>query len=121
MPSYHIASLDEASRRVLAEGEPTTESSEPRPVFLDARAWNKAVLHTKISTSWDTRMFTFKLDYDEQELGLPTGQHLMVRLRDPVTREAIIRSYTPYSETTKKGYIDVLVKIYFDTPEKAGW
>ncbi|KAF2204072.1 nitrate reductase [Delitschia confertaspora ATCC 74209] len=120
MPFYHIGSLDEASRRVLSEGESEADSNEPRPVFLDTRKWNKAILCTKTTVSWDTRIFTFKLDHDEQPLGLPTGKHLMIRLRDPVTREAIIRSYTPISETTKKGYADVLVKVYYDTKERAG-
>lgn len=44
----------------------------------------------------------------------------MIRLRDPKTREAIIRSYTPISETSRKGFIDVLVKVYFSTPELKG-
>tara|TARA_R110002003_G_scaffold45_7_gene3507 strand:- start:1451 stop:2329 length:879 start_codon:yes stop_codon:yes gene_type:complete len=120
MPEYHIGSLDEASRKVLAEGEPINESSEPRALFLDPRVWNKTLLHSKTKVSWDTRIFTFKLDHDEQALGLPTGQHLMIRLRDPVTREAIIRSYTPISQTMKKGFVDVLIKIYADSREKAG-
>jgi nitrate reductase (NAD(P)H) len=120
MPDYHIGSLDEASRKILAEGEPVQESNEPRPVFLDSRTWNKALLQSKIPVSWDTRVFTFKLDHDEQALGLPTGQHLMIRLRDPVTREAIIRSYTPISQTTKKGTVDVLIKIYADSQERVG-
>ncbi|KAF2762165.1 hypothetical protein EJ05DRAFT_199535 [Pseudovirgaria hyperparasitica] len=121
MPDYHIGSLDKASRKVLSEGEvQAPESSEPRATFLTSRSWSKAILSKKTTVSWDTRIFTFKLDHDEQGLGLPTGQHLMIRLRDPVTREAIIRSYTPISETTSKGYMDVLVKVYFDTKEKAG-
>jgi nitrate reductase (NAD(P)H) len=120
MPDYHIGSLDEASRKALTEGEPVNESNEPRPVFLDSRIWNRALLHAKTPVSWDTRIFTFKLDHDEQELGLPTGQHLMLRLRDPVTREAIIRSYTPISQTTKKGFVDVLIKIYADSADKVG-
>jgi len=121
MPDYHIGSLDEASRKVLGEGEVQPDAPrEPREVFLDSRAWTKAVLHGKRNVSWDSRIFTFKLEHEEQKLGLPTGQHLMIRLRDPVTREAIIRSYTPISETTKKGYIDVLVKVYFDTKERKG-
>ncbi|KAF1992543.1 hypothetical protein K402DRAFT_416194 [Aulographum hederae CBS 113979] len=120
MPDYHIGSLDEASRKVLSEPEVRDESAAPRPVFLDSRLWSKAVLHSKKNISWDSRVFTFKLDHDDQELGLPTGQHVMIRLRDPVTREAIIRSYTPYSETTKRGYLDVLVKVYFDTKERKG-
>jgi len=121
MPDYHVGSLDEVSRKVLSEGEVQhDESAGPRPKFLDSRVWSKAVLHTKTSVSWDSRIFTFKLDHEEQKLGLPTGQHLMIRLRDPITREAIIRSYTPISETTRKGYVDVLVKVYFDTIERQG-
>ncbi|OCL11834.1 nitrate reductase [Glonium stellatum] len=120
MPHYHIGSLDEASRRVLSEGEVQAESSGPRPTFLDTRVWHKAILHSKVLVSWDTRIFTFKLEHDEQPLGLPTGQHLMMRLRDPVTREAIIRSYTPISETTKTGYADVLVKVYLDSKDHKG-
>ncbi|KAF2502425.1 hypothetical protein BU16DRAFT_474660 [Lophium mytilinum] len=121
MPAYHVGSLDEVSRRVLSEGEVQPDASnEPRPVFLNSRSWTKAILHSKTNVSWDTRIFSFKLEHDEQPLGLPTGQHLMIRLRDPVTREAIIRSYTPISEATKKGYADVLVKVYLDTKEREG-
>lgn len=120
MPDYHIGSLDTASRKVLSEGEPTSESSEPRPIFLDPRVWNKALLYAKKTVSWDTRIFTFKLDHETQTLGLPTGQHLMMRLRDPVTREAIIRSYTPISETSKPGFCDVLIKVYAKTAEREG-
>lgn len=37
----------------------------------------------------------------------------MMRLRDPVTREAIIRAYTPLSDSAvERGKLDVLVKIY---------
>lgn len=121
MPEYHIGSLDEKARKVLQEGEThASTSNEPRPSFLDSRIWNKAVLHRKDIVSWDTRIFSFKLEHNEQLLGLPTGQHLMMRLRDPVTREAIIRSYTPISEQSDKGFVRVLVKVYFDSKERAG-
>jgi len=120
MPNYHIGSLDEASRRVLSGGEVQAEPSGPRPTFLDTRVWSKAILHSKLSVSWNTRIFTFKLEHDEQPLGLPTGQHLMIRLRDPVTHKAIIRSYTPISKATKKGYVDVLVKVYLDSKDRKG-
>ena len=114
MPDYHIGSLDEAARTALTAGEAEAiAKAEPRDVFLQAKAWTKAILHGKKIVSWDTRVFTFKLDHDEQRLGLPVGQHLMVRLQDPATRETIIRSYTPISEITDKGYMDMLVKVYF--------
>jgi nitrate reductase (NAD(P)H) len=120
MPDYHLGALDKASLKILGEGPAQPTSTEPRPIFLDSKLWNKAVLHGKHSVSWDSRIFTFKLDHDEQEFGLPTGQHVMMRLKDPETKEAIIRSYTPISETSAKGYLDVLVKIYFDTPGQKG-
>ncbi|TKA83955.1 Nitrate reductase [NADPH] [Friedmanniomyces simplex] len=121
MRDYHIGSLDEEGRAALVGNEVQPDPhSEPTPIFLDSRAWKKGILHAKTTNSWDTKTFTFKLEHDQQTLGLPTGQHIMIRLRDPVTREAIIRSYTPISETGKPGYMDVLVKIYFDTHERKG-
>ena len=123
MPGYHIGTLDENAKAVLGEGEvqENDAGSTPRSQFLDAKSWRKAILDSKEKVSWDTRVFKFKLEHPEQRLGLPTGQHLMIRLRDPVTREAIIRSYTPISEEEgQRGHLDVLVKVYFDTKERKG-
>ncbi|KAF2213302.1 hypothetical protein CERZMDRAFT_40159 [Cercospora zeae-maydis SCOH1-5] len=121
MPSYHIGTLDSEALAALS-GEDIETPTGPSPTFLSPRTWKKAVLTTRKTISWDTRIFTFTLDHTDQTLGLPVGQHLMMRLRDPVTREAIIRSYTPISECTQKGTMDVLVKIYFgsEAEGKAG-
>ncbi|KAH8847356.1 hypothetical protein MCOR27_010435 [Pyricularia oryzae] len=122
MPEYHIGSLDEKSRSLLAEPESTQpESTEPRPVFLQSRTWSKALLQEKISVSGDSKIFSFKLDHAEQAIGLPVGQHLMMRLRDPATREAIIRAYTPLSDcVVEKGLLRVLVKIYYKSAGMEG-
>lgn len=121
MPSYHIGTLDSTGRAALAgetiQGEESTKSTAP--TFLDPRSWKKAILTSKKTISWDTRIFTFQLDHDSQTLGLPIGQHLMMRLRDPVTREAIIRSYTPISSPSQCGSMEILVKIYFPRPASA--
>lgn len=121
MPSYHIGTLDSTGRAALAgetiQGEESTKSTSP--TFLDPRTWKKAILTSKKTISWDTRIFTFQLDHDSQTLGLPIGQHLMMRLRDPVTREAIIRSYTPISSPSQCGSMEILVKIYFARPASA--
>ena len=121
MPKYHIGSLDDAAKSALTETEVDAEpSAEPRPTFLRPKVWGKAVLCGKKIVSWDTRIFTYKLDHPEQTLGLPIGKHLMVRLRDPVTCEAIIRSYTPISEIRDKGSVEMLVKVYFDSTTHKG-
>jgi nitrate reductase (NAD(P)H) len=119
MPTYHVGTLDAAARKALSDSEATatangSAAAEPRSTFLQSKFWNKAVLHGKRIVSWDTRIFTFQLDHPEQRLGLPVGQHLMVRLKDPKTHETIIRSYTPVSEINDKGVMHMLVKVYFD-------
>ncbi|KAG9236186.1 putative nitrate reductase [Amylocarpus encephaloides] len=121
MQSYHIGTLSPQDLKTLNSSEDTpAESSEPRPIFLQSKSWTKALLSAKNPISSDTRVFTFTLDHPSQIIGLPIGQHLMVRLRDPVTRESIIRSYTPLSEGNQQGTLDILIKIYFDTVERAG-
>jgi nitrate reductase (NAD(P)H) len=121
MQDYHIGSLDEASRQILHdEGPEEDKSSQLRELFLQSKVWTKAILSQKTIISSDTRIFRFDLEYKDQRIGLPVGQHLMMRLRDPLTHEAIIRSYTPISEGTDKGKLDVLVKVYFDTAERKG-
>lgn len=116
MPDYHIGTLDPAAREILKNG--SDEQKDTGEVFLQPRVWKKATLCEKKSVSWDTRLFTFKLDHETQTLGLPTGQHLMLKLKE--SNESIIRSYTPISETDRKGTVELLVKIYFDTPTSKG-
>ncbi|KIW77052.1 hypothetical protein Z517_09498 [Fonsecaea pedrosoi CBS 271.37] len=121
MPKYHVGSLDDAAKAALMAGEIEIEqSAKPADVFLNAKAWKKAILRSKRVVSGDTRIFTYTLEHPEQRLGLPVGQHLMVRLRDPVTREAIIRSYTPISDINDQGFVEMLVKVYFANAGRAG-
>lgn len=120
MPTYHIGTLDAAAKLSLCEPQSEVVSNEPRETFLQPRAWTKAVLQEKKRISADTIIFTFTLEHESQTLGLPVGQHLMIRLRDPVEREAIIRPYTPISEITRKGHLDVLIKLYLDEDNPRG-
>ncbi|KAI9765354.1 MAG: hypothetical protein M1840_007434 [Geoglossum simile] len=121
MPKYHIGSLDERSQLALREEKAQEgQSAAKRDVFLQQRVWTKAALVEKRIVSWDTRIFVFQLEHEEQTPGLRVGQHLMIRLRDPTTDEVVIRSYTPITEIKKKGILEVLIKIYFDTEETKG-
>lgn len=114
MPDYHIGTLDKASLEALRSNS-TTDSDEPDEVFLHSRTWKKATLTEKKIVSWDTRVFVFDLEHEKQILGLPIGQHLMIKIQDPSNNEAIIRSYTPKSDTNLIGKMELLVKIYFPT------
>lgn len=114
MPGYHLGTLDSAAKIALSEPQSEVASNQPRDAFLNPRSWTKAVLSSKKKISADTIIFTFTLEHETQTLGLPVGQHLMIRLRDPVEREAIIRPYTPISEMNSKGRLDVLIKLYLE-------
>ncbi|GAT28508.1 nitrate reductase [Aspergillus luchuensis] len=119
MPDYHIGTMDKASLKAL-KNDSAPESDEPRATFLQSKSWSKMTLVKRKDVSWDTRIFTFQLQHDKQTLGLPIGQHLMIKVADPISKEAIIRSYTPISDTNQEGTMDLLVKIYFDTPTVKG-
>lgn len=120
MPKHHVGHLDEASK-LLLEGEFHDQQSEStRPTFPPTRSWTKATLSSKKTVSWDSRIFTFKLEQGDQTLGIPTGYHLMIRLSKPATKKMIVRPYTPISEPRKRGYVEILVKIYFASEKTTG-
>lgn len=120
MPDYHIGTLDKASLEALKNND-APASTEPRPVFLQSRAWSKMKLSEKKNVSWDTRIFVFDLEHEKQSLGLPIGQHLMIKVPDPAkNNEAVLRSYTPISDTNMEGKMELLVKIYFPSATVPG-
>ncbi|KAF9883727.1 hypothetical protein FE257_003019 [Aspergillus nanangensis] len=120
MPDYHIGTMDKDSLEAL-KNDNSQESDEPRETFLNPRSWGKTKLIKKTEVSWDTRIFTFELEHETQTLGLPIGQHLMLKVPDPTGKgESIIRSYTPLSDTAMEGAMEVLIKVYFDTPTVPG-
>ena len=65
MPSYHLGTLSDSAKLALSEPASETTSNEPRPTFLNSRAWTKAVLHSKRAISADTNIFTFTLEHPE--------------------------------------------------------
>lgn len=61
--------------------------------------------------SHDTRRFRFGLPSSEHVLGLPIGQH--IHLSAKINDDLIIRAYTPVSNDEEKGYVDLVIKVYF--------
>lgn len=120
MPTHHIGHLSPSALATLSNPNPTGAPTTPRPVFLQPKTWSPAALTAKHSVSHDTRIFTFTLDHPAQSIGLPVGQHLMLRLRDPATDEAVIRAYTPISPPSDAGVLRILIKIYEDRGDAKG-
>lgn len=121
MSAHHLGTLDEGSKLALKDNEaPVHESDIPSATFLNPRLWKTAIFHSKKPISWNAWIFTFKLEHENQTIGLPVGQHLLLRLRDCSTRETIIRPYTPIPTPSQKGYIDFLIKLYLSTEKRTG-
>ncbi|KAK4166014.1 hypothetical protein QBC43DRAFT_287353 [Cladorrhinum sp. PSN259] len=108
MPQYHIGHLSPSTLAVLSLPPPPTTSSSA--TFLSPKIWTTATLTSKIPISPDTKIFTFTLPHPTQALGLPIGQHLMLRLSSQ-----LIRAYTPISHSP--GAVSILIKIYPPTSE----
>lgn len=65
----------------------------------------------KENLSHDTRRFRFALPSPEHILGLPVGQHVYLTAR--INGELVIRPYTPTSSDDDKGFMDLVIKVYF--------
>lgn len=120
MRDYHIGTLDARGQKaLLAQGAPDSPPAD-RAEFLQPKHWATAPLDKVRSISEDTKVFRFKLNHESQVSGLPVGQHLMMRVKDKATQNDVLRAYTPISETSDKGFLDVLVKLYLPTGSRPG-
>ncbi|KAJ8258036.1 hypothetical protein GJAV_G00192450 [Gymnothorax javanicus] len=61
--------------------------------------------------SHDSRRFRFALPSPKHILGLPVGKHVYLSAR--IDGGIVVRPYTPVSSDDDKGFVDIVVKIYF--------
>lgn len=115
---YHLGKLEVSGSASIQP--PVTEGVEALDLgkpFLDPKKWRSTRLVSKKVISPDARIFRFALGGPDQEIGLPTGQHVFVRVKskDPKTGviETVQRAYTPYSGNSQRGFLDILIKVYF--------
>ncbi|UZJ56568.1 hypothetical protein CBS101457_005888 [Exobasidium rhododendri] len=115
---YHVGALAEGAAKVEEEEE---EVDDGKSSFLHAKKWKKSMLIGKKAISHDSRIFRFKLSREDQEVGLPIGQHVYVKCtgkdKDGKDMETVQRAYTPYSGNELKGYLDILIKVYLPCKE----
>lgn len=79
--------------------------------LLDANVKYPLPLIDKEEISHDTKRFRFGLPSPEHILGLPIGQHIFLTAK--VNGNLVIRAYTPVSSDEVKGYVDLIVKVYY--------
>lgn len=79
--------------------------------FINTKKWQDIALVEKINLTHNTRLLRFKYGEPDQLLGLPLGNHLLVRVK---TNDSLhIRAYTPTSPPDAKGHFDLVIKVYF--------
>jgi len=113
LADFHIGTL------IGAQSSKVVEVEEKPGSFLHPKKWKPVTLSKIEDVSKDAKIFRFLLPDADQELGLPFGQHVYVRLRRKVSfkesneivqGELVQRAYTPLSERDAKGFIDLLIK-----------
>lgn len=108
LEDYYIGPLKKSS---LAVPKPIVDTSNNDGSFLKPRQFQKLPLIEKIVVSNDTRIFRFGLPDPNMKLGLPTGMHMF--LRGQWKGENVMRPYTPMTDDSTLGHVDLLVKVYF--------
>lgn len=84
--------------------------AKPKPKVLDPRQWRPFVLTKKEEVAPNVYFIVFGLPRPDDILGLPTGQH--IALRASIDGQMMSRSYTPVSNNTDLGRIELLIKVY---------
>ncbi|KAL5043098.1 hypothetical protein BDW71DRAFT_216539 [Aspergillus fruticulosus] len=87
-----------------------TRAPIPRSPVLDPRQWRSFPLTSKKEVAPNVYRLVFALPRVDDILGLPTGQH--VALRATINGKTVQRSYTPISNNTDRGHIELLIKVY---------
>ena len=77
---------------------------------VDLQEWRPFKLVRKTLVSPNVYRFVLALPRPDDVLGLPAGQH--IALRAIIKGKAVARSYTPVSNNSDLGRIELLVKVY---------
>ncbi|CAD5227611.1 unnamed protein product [Bursaphelenchus xylophilus] len=85
------------------------------PTFTDDCIQHSLLLIEKTKVSPDSYIFRFELPSEEHVPGLKPHQH--VKLHAKIDGEPVFRKMTPITDDDTAGYMDLLIKIYQQTPE----
>lgn len=117
LKDYHIGKLEQLASPSKTLSPKSNNQDDPSKPFLDSKLWKKVRLVQKREISHDSRIFCFALPHKDQNLGLPVGHHIYLRVKkvDRATGNVMTvqRAYTPYSCSTQRGFIELLIKVYF--------
>uniref|UniRef100_F7DV24 NADH-cytochrome b5 reductase n=1 Tax=Equus caballus TaxID=9796 RepID=F7DV24_HORSE len=94
---FTLKSMNSRRRRLITLQNP--ETKYPLPLI------------EKEQISHNTRRFRFGLPSPDHVLGLPVGNY--VHLLATIDGVMVVRAYTPVSSDDDRGFVDLIIKIYF--------
>ncbi|GJQ74887.1 hypothetical protein Trydic_g21723 [Trypoxylus dichotomus] len=106
---YKVYFTDKKTKKGTTKSE--SKKSKDLVTLQDSQVKYALPLIEKEEISHDTRRFRFGLPTKDHILGLPIGQH--IQLSAKINDELVIRSYTPVSSDDDRGFVDLVVKVYF--------
>lgn len=80
--------------------------------LLDPVAYSRLPLKAKTLVAPNVYRLAFTLPATDTVLGLPIGQH--VTIKGDVSGESVSRSYTPVSNNSDRGVLELVIKVYPD-------
>ncbi|KAK2612288.1 hypothetical protein QQS21_001714 [Conoideocrella luteorostrata] len=92
--------------------KPVQEDTLLQRGLLDPAKYSRLPLQTKTMVAPNVYKFTFTLPTTSTVLGLPIGQH--VAIKADVGKESVSRSYTPVSNNSDRGVLELVIKVYPD-------
>lgn len=113
--THHVAHRTSRPDRLIFRKKVSSpvKKASTKPIAqppLDPRQFKNFPLTHKKLVSPNVYRFTFELPNANDILGLPTGQH--IALCATIDGKSVSRSYTPVSNNTDLGRIELLVKVY---------
>ncbi len=92
--------------------EPVQEDTLLQRGLLDPVTYSHLPLKAKSQVSPNVYRFTFSLPSADTVLGLPVGQHVAIKAE--IDGESVSRSYTPVSNNSDRGVLELVIKVYPD-------
>lgn len=80
--------------------------------LLDPVKYSPLTLKAKTLVTPNVYRFTFTLPTTSTVLGLPIGQHVVIKAE--INGESVARSYTPVSNNSDRGVLELVIKVYPD-------
>lgn len=80
--------------------------------FVEPQQYKDLPLVSKTQLAPSVFRLTFKLPKSDDIVGIPIGQHVVIKAN--IDGKSVSRSYTPISNNTDRGKMDLLIKCYPD-------